>query len=57
MTDNGVDAAFDPIGADNFKRSFKALRPGGKLIAYGFYDAAVGKGGGNVVLEFLRVLL
>jgi NADPH:quinone reductase-like Zn-dependent oxidoreductase len=57
LTNDGVDAAFDPMGGDNFKRSFKTLRPGGKLIAYGFYDASMGKGGGNVMLEFLRVLL
>jgi NADPH:quinone reductase-like Zn-dependent oxidoreductase len=46
LNPDGVDAAFDPIGGKNFKRSFKALRPGGKLIAYGFYNASMGKGSG-----------
>jgi NADPH2:quinone reductase len=56
MTGDGVHAAFDPIGGDNFKRSFKSLRQGGTLVAYGFYDNAMGKGG-NVPLEFMRVKL
>ncbi len=52
----GVDAAFDAIGGDHFKRSFKTLRPGGTLVAYGFYDAVMGKGG-SIPLDFLRVQL
>src|SRR6266852_1644597 len=32
LTGDGVDAAFDPIGGDNFKRSFSVLRRGGKLV-------------------------
>jgi NADPH:quinone reductase-like Zn-dependent oxidoreductase len=56
LTDGGVHAAFDAIGGDNFKRSFSVLRPGGTLVAYGFYDAAMGKGG-NVPLEFIKVKL
>ena len=52
----GVDAAFDAIGGDNFKRSFKSLKKGGVLAAYGFYNNAMGKGG-NVPIEFLRVAL
>ncbi len=31
----GVDAALDPIGGTHFWRSYRALRRGGKLIAYG----------------------
>ncbi len=55
-TGDGVDAAFDAVGGDHFKRSFRALRPKGTLVAYGFYDAALGKGG-NVPLDFLRLKL
>jgi NADPH:quinone reductase-like Zn-dependent oxidoreductase len=31
----GVDAVFDPIGGSHFWRSFRALKPKGRLIAYG----------------------
>jgi NADPH:quinone reductase-like Zn-dependent oxidoreductase len=56
LTGNGVDAAFDPIGGDNFKRSFSVLRRGGKLVAYGFYNTTQGKGG-SIPLDFLRLQL
>jgi NADPH:quinone reductase-like Zn-dependent oxidoreductase len=52
----GVDAAFDAIGGENFKRSFKSLNKGGTLVAYGFYNNAMGKGG-NVPIEYMRVVL
>ncbi|MFQ5858731.1 MAG: zinc-binding dehydrogenase, partial [Anaerolineae bacterium] len=58
LTGDGVDAAFDPIGADNFKRSFTVLRAGGTLVAYGFYNAAMGRAGrADVVLGFIRLQL
>lgn len=53
---DGVDAAFDPIGGDNFRRSFSVLRRGGKLVAYGFYNATQGKGG-SIPLDVLRLQL
>ncbi len=56
LTGDGVDVAFDPIGGDNFKRSFSALRRGGKLVAYGFYDAVLGKGG-SIPIDFMRLQL
>ena len=56
LTDDGVDAAFDAIGGDHFKRSFKSLTKGGVLVAYGFYDNAMDKGG-SVPIEFMRVKL
>ncbi|NIA26115.1 MAG: zinc-binding dehydrogenase [Gammaproteobacteria bacterium] len=56
LTGQGVDAAFDAIGGDSFKRSLTSLEPGGTLVAYGFYDNAMGRGG-SVPLEFLRVWL
>jgi NADPH2:quinone reductase len=34
-TGYGVDVVLDPIGGSHFGRSFRALRPGGKLIGYG----------------------
>jgi len=52
----GVDAAFDAIGGENFKRSFKSLKKGGILVPYGFYNQAMGKGG-NVALEFTSIAL
>ncbi|MBI4675715.1 MAG: zinc-binding dehydrogenase, partial [Chloroflexi bacterium] len=42
----GVDAVFDAIGGSNFKRSFRCLRKGGILVAYGAYNASIGKEGG-----------
>ncbi len=35
----GVAAVFDPIGGNHFRRSYRALRPGGKMIGYGQSDA------------------
>ncbi len=51
-----VDAAFDAIGGDNYKRSFKTLKKGGILVAYGFYNNAMGRGG-NVPVDYMRVKL
>ena len=34
----GVDVVFDAVGVDNFRRSYGALKPGGQLLAYGFYQ-------------------
>src|SRR5690554_2286272 len=56
LAGTGVDAAFDPIGGDNFRKSFNVLRKGGKLVAYGFYNAALGNGG-SIPLDFMRLQL
>ncbi len=56
ITGDGVDAVFDPIGGDYFSRSFKTLRSGGTLVAYGFYDSVMGKGG-SIPLDFMRLQL
>ncbi|MBC8490722.1 MAG: zinc-binding dehydrogenase [Bacteroidetes bacterium] len=56
LSSEGVDAVFDPIGGENFKKSFKTLKPGGILVAFGFYNAVMGKGG-NIPLEFMKILL
>ena len=34
-TGSGVDVVFDGIGGESFKNSYKVLRDGGRLIAYG----------------------
>lgn len=52
----GVDAAFDAIGGDNFKRSFKSLKKDGTLVAYGFYNQAMGRGG-NVAKDYMSIAL
>jgi len=52
----GVDAIFDPIGGENFKRSFKSLKKGGTLVPYGFYNLAMGKGG-NVAMDYMSIML
>jgi len=56
LTGDRVDAAFDPIGGDSFRQSFSVLRRGGILVAYGFYNAVMGKGG-SIPLDFIRLKL
>jgi NADPH:quinone reductase-like Zn-dependent oxidoreductase len=56
LTNDGVDAVFDPIGGDSFKRSFRVLKQGGRLVAYGFYDSGMGKGG-SIPLDFMKLQL
>ena len=56
LKDPGVDAVFDHLGGDHFKRSLDSLRRGGRLVAYGFYNAALGNGG-SVMLDFARLFL
>jgi len=52
----GIDAVFDCIGGDYFKRSFRVLRPGGILVAYGFQQAIMGKGGiVDIIAGFLKL--
>ena len=54
LTGDGVDVVFDPLGGKSLERSFRLLRPGGTLVAYGFYHAVMGQGG-NIPFDFLRV--
>jgi NADPH:quinone reductase-like Zn-dependent oxidoreductase len=35
-TPGGVDAAFDPFGGANLRRTYKAVKSGGKVVSYGF---------------------
>jgi NADPH:quinone reductase-like Zn-dependent oxidoreductase len=56
LEEPGVDAAFDHLGGQHFKRSLDSLRRGGRLVAYGFYNATMGKGG-SVILDFAQLFL
>ena len=51
----GVEAVFDPMGSAHLKRSVRAVRKGGTVVAYGFYEAA--NRGSNVVLDVLSQYL
>jgi NADPH:quinone reductase-like Zn-dependent oxidoreductase len=53
-TEEGIDAVFDPIGGDHFRKSFSILRKGGKLVAYGFYNAVMGHGG-SIPMDFMKL--
>ncbi|MFA9406434.1 MAG: medium chain dehydrogenase/reductase family protein [Anaerolineales bacterium] len=53
---DGMNGVFDAIGGENFKRSFDSLTKGGTLVAYGFYNQAMGRGG-NVPIEYTKVAL
>jgi NADPH:quinone reductase len=44
LTGEGVDAVFDPIGGRHMWQSRKALRPGGKVVAYGNTTTLRGEG-------------
>lgn len=39
---DGVDAAFDPIGGLNLRRSYKVVKKGGRVISYGFAGDSFG---------------
>ncbi len=47
----GVDAVFDPMGSAHLKRSVRAVRRGGIVVAYGYYEAA--NRGSSAVLNVL----
>jgi len=38
MTNSGVDVVFDPIGGASIRRSYKALRNGGRLVVFGAHS-------------------
>jgi NADPH:quinone reductase-like Zn-dependent oxidoreductase len=56
-TRDGVDAVFDPIGGDHWGRSMRALRPGGRMVCYGFSAAFEGgrRGLWRAAVAWLRV--
>jgi NADPH:quinone reductase-like Zn-dependent oxidoreductase len=38
----GVDIVLDPLGGNDWRKGLKLLRPGGRLVAYGFANLASG---------------
>ena len=61
LTSDGVDVVFDGIGGANIWRSRKALRPGGKVVAYGLTASlrggrlASGRSGGRHRFREIRI--
>jgi NADPH2:quinone reductase len=61
LTSEGVDAVFDGIGGSHIWRSRKALRPGGKVVAYGLTSSlsggrlASGRSGGRHRFREIRI--
>lgn len=52
----GVDAVFDPMGGDSLARSLHALKPGGMLLAFGFQNEVLGRGG-SIPMDFVKLKL
>lgn len=40
----GVDLVIDPTGPTNFRKDYRLLRPGGRLVMYGLSEASTGTG-------------
>jgi NADPH:quinone reductase-like Zn-dependent oxidoreductase len=55
-TGGGVDAVFDPLGGESLSRSLHALKPGGILVAFGFQNEVLGRGG-SIPLDFVKLTL
>jgi NADPH:quinone reductase-like Zn-dependent oxidoreductase len=55
-TGGGVDAAFDPLVGESLSRSLHALRPGGMLVAFGFQNEVLGRGG-SIPMDFVKLKL
>jgi NADPH:quinone reductase-like Zn-dependent oxidoreductase len=53
---DGVDFVFDPLGGKSLSRSLHALKPGGMLIAFGFQNEVLGRGG-SIPLDFVKLKL
>jgi NADPH:quinone reductase-like Zn-dependent oxidoreductase len=52
----GVDAVFDPLGGESLSRSLHALKPGGMLVAFGFQNEVLGRGG-SIPMDFVKLKL
>lgn len=52
----GVDAVFDGVGEDGFRRSLRALKPGGRLVFLGI-AARVRRGLGVSPVEYVSLML
>lgn len=55
-TGGGVDAVFDPLGGESLSRSLHALKPGGMLVAFGFQNEVLGRGG-SIPLDVVKLKL
>jgi NADPH:quinone reductase-like Zn-dependent oxidoreductase len=53
---DGVDAAFDPLGGESLSHSLHALKPGGMLVAFGFQNEILGRGG-SIPMDFVKLKL
>lgn len=52
MTGAGVDVVFDPVGGAHLRQSYRALRKGGRLVAYGAHSI-LADGAPRIVLGFI----
>jgi NADPH:quinone reductase-like Zn-dependent oxidoreductase len=52
----GVDFAFDPLGGESLSRSLGAVKPGGMLVAFGFQNEVLGRGG-SIPMDFVKLKL
>lgn len=55
-TGGGVDVVFDPLGGESLSHSLHALKPGGMLVAIGFQNELLGRGG-SIPLAFVKLKL
>lgn len=55
-TDDGVDAVFDALGGESLSRSLHALKPGGILVAFGFTNEVLGRGG-SIPMDIVKLQL
>lgn len=53
---DGVDFVFDALGGESLSRSLHALKPGGMLVAFGFQNEVLGRGG-SIPMDFVRLRL
>jgi NADPH:quinone reductase-like Zn-dependent oxidoreductase len=53
---DGIDAAFDPFGGSNLRRSYQAVRKRGRVISYGFAGDSFG-GLGRMIMGVLQMYL
>ncbi len=51
---DGVDFVFDPLGGESLSRSLHALKPGGMLVAFGFQNEVLGRGG-SIPIDFVKL--
>jgi NADPH:quinone reductase-like Zn-dependent oxidoreductase len=56
LTGDGIDVVCDPVGGETMMKSYDLLRPGGRLVNYGFLDA-MDKGGTAVFTSLARLYL